>query len=750
MLLAKPPKGDRRVTLPAHTQKVMDFAERIAKIYGVDMVYFWKLPVSPNRLKEILLATAWIHDFGKATDHFQPYIRDERPNFNRNPQALRHETISLWLAHQPFLRDALEKQFSNGERLAILAAVASHHSKEFDARKRAEVIANPACRTTIDIDSADQDFVQLLDLCPFPIGKKVQPLSLEVSYGDFSAVQRLYDSGNSKVQPHPQGLNVQWRNLIGCLKSCLIAADVFASISDDRYLNGTPDMVEELLSRWGRRVLEKHDHDEIIGRDVAGITQGTGGKYVQESFQIACGKSRKMVTLLVQGCGAGKTHAGNLWAQKHAKGRRLFVCYPTRDTATTAYHNTDVELSGLIHGLVSGPEFDDEKAQQELAQETVEALWLWDSPRVYCTVDTVLGMFTQYRRSTLLAPCIANSAFIFDEVHTYDSRLFAALLRFLKDFRAPSLLMTATLTQDREDRIRENAVELAVIKEERREESEHRYFNITSKDPDCDYLKMLSTPAFQKSTKSLFVVNTVGRAIALADAIQAQTNKKVVCYHSRYPYIRREEIRRQMVDEMFNRNYEEPAIAVATQTVQVSLDISCDVMFTELAPVCDLIQRLGRLNRWGGQMGLFAVLDPPHHAPYRKDDLEIARQWLKRLPYARQMSQAELVHALHQMNIVDEPTKHSLEHSLLDKFDSSIGRIREETASIDVVLSRHLERAKKDLGKYTIRMTLPWQTDPEIGRKVLVPFWTWQKVGYAYVPPDDKITYSDERGAEWS
>ncbi|MBC7216913.1 MAG: hypothetical protein H5U36_01785 [Candidatus Caldatribacterium sp.] len=40
-------------------------------------------------------------------------------------------------------------------------------------------------------------------------------------------------------------------------------------------------------------------------------------------------------------------------------------------------------------------------------------------------------------------------------------------------------------------------------------------------------------------------------------------------------------------------------VLIATQAVEVSLDVSFDTIFTEVAPVDDLLQRFGRVNRYG-------------------------------------------------------------------------------------------------------------------------------------------------------
>jgi CRISPR-associated helicase Cas3/CRISPR-associated endonuclease Cas3-HD len=102
----------------------------------------------------------------------------------------------------------------------------------------------------------------------------------------------------------------------------------------------------------------------------------------------------------------------------------------------------------------------------------------------------------------------------------------------------------------------------------------------------------------------LVIANSVKDAISLYDQFAPETVARygqdaALLLHSRFTTRDR-----NAIEEKIHRRYEagkprQPGLLVATQTVEVSLNIDFDVTHTSAAPLESLIQRFGRVNRLG-------------------------------------------------------------------------------------------------------------------------------------------------------
>jgi len=121
------------------------------------------------------------------------------------------------------------------------------------------------------------------------------------------------------------------------------------------------------------------------------------------------------------------------------------------------------------------------------------------------------------------------------------------------------------------------------------------------------------------------ILNTVERSKLVYKVLKKRLeefdkNPNIILYHSQFTYGDRGEKERNILN--FNEKKLRPFILVATQVIEVSLDISCDVIYTELAPGDALGQRGGRLNRKGhtwtsnGAEHLMKIFMPEEEKPY--------------------------------------------------------------------------------------------------------------------------------------
>ena len=147
----------------------------------------------------------------------------------------------------------------------------------------------------------------------------------------------------------------------------------------------------------------------------------------------------------------------------------------------------------------------------------------------------------------------------------------------------------------------------------------------------------------QENRTTLVVVNTVVRAQAVHKALKKKDSPaRLALIHSRF----RSKDRKAQMDKLPEPGEEKDLIVVATQAIEAGVDLSAAVMLTELAPASSLVQRFGRVNRYGelndSGGGTIRWIDliggdlgDPLAAPYEIDELTIGRERIAALTDAR-------------------------------------------------------------------------------------------------------------------
>lgn len=717
-------------SLPGHTSLVLGAANKLLCARGEASLR--AIGVSDEHreaLNRIVRLAAFIHDLGKSSDHFQSMVRGER----EEPQLLRHEALSLWLCWpgQPlsaWLRAAVE---SDLEYVLALIAAAGHHRKFWE---NAVAPADAGAGTHITLLASHEDFLATLQVATSELKLNEAPRLAEditLTVTRQSDPRRCFEDWEAESNDRVP-LGSEEARLLAVAKALVIAADVAGSALS-RSSTPTAWIPAQLRSRASR-----DDLSRIVSERLAG--------YHLRPFQEAVARSSARMTLVAAGCGTGKTIAAYQWAAEQHAGRQLWVTYPTTGTATEGFRDYAFDVDAVTSRLEhSRREVDleifslDDGAGGARERDRLDAIRVWGCDVVTCTVDTVLGLIQNQRKGLYAWPGMSHAAVVFDEVHAYDDQLFGSLLRFLEALPGiPALLMTATLPTTRLDVLRRLArrvhgCELPEITGPAEIEGLPRYRLETAEDPSA-----LVRASLESGGKVLWVSNTVARCVALA---KIESPVASLIYHSRFRYIDR--VRRH--GELINAfRSADPALALTTQVAEISLDLSADLLITDLAPIPALIQRLGRLNRRSEParpqaVKPFVVL-PFRGLPYEDTDLVAARRWLALLA-GRELSQRDLIEAWRQDEV--GPTPEVASAWLDGRFLTEPGPCREASPGLSVILEEDADRVRRgSLRPAEVVLPMNPPPDPRAWQR-------WPQLFHFPVAPSGSIAYDPSRGGEW-
>jgi len=511
------------------------------------------------------------------------------------------------------------------------------------------------------------------------------------------------------------------------------------------------------------------------------IKEGTKGRKPL-SFQEQVGNSEKQVTIVIAGCGNGKTTAAYLWGQRHAVGKKLWFAYPTTGTASAGYEGYLYDHPDLIAALMHGRSEvdleairgapDDDPEEESIRLDSLRA---WNHQAIACTVDTVLGLFQNQRRPLFSFPAIAAGAFVFDEIHSYDSRMFGSLLCFLKTFPgAPVLLMSASIPPRRLEALQEvlgNRVGPPIAGDVNMEGYKRYCLKSRSSPEDC---RKEVIEALEANKKVLWVCNTVADAVQVASEAHKWSGLApdgIIVYHARFRYKDRVDRQKQVLDEFAYYTKGEKkgqrckpgaCLVITTQVCEMSLDISADLMVTAECPLPSLVQRLGRLNRYVVSDDPWPCLIYPFQGePYNEEadcaakrsyriSMNAAREAVKELA-EKPCSQSDLAERLQKMQESERIEDYSA--WLNDGWLTVPAQLREGSHSITLIREDDFDDIKKHLGpryakgtRWTAAKLAPW-TIP-----MLYPngFYPTNRVGGYPVAAIGTITYSNEEGARWA
>ena len=333
--------------------------------------------------------------------------------------------------------------------------------------------------------------------------------------------------------------------------------------------------------------------------------------------------------------GAGKTD----FLLKRCHGR-VFYTLPFQASINAMYERIKNDLNGIVddvrilHAIsrlvIEGDKFE-EKAVQDKFGASIKVL----TPHQLASI--VFG--TRGYESILFD--LKGCDIILDEIHTYTDITQAIVLKIVEILHAESCRIhigTATMPTILENRILDildrSHTQIVTLSDEILDTFNR---HIVYKSNSFEELFPVITQAVEDKQKILIVCNRVANSQSVFSQMEefySDIDKMII--HSRFKRKDRNLLEKQLKN-VFNKS-DKACIVVSTQVVEVSLDISFDLMITEAAPIDALIQRFGRINRKRDEFAIrkykpVYVITPPDNEndskPYKH---EILRRSFEVLP----------------------------------------------------------------------------------------------------------------------
>lgn len=563
------------LSLSAHTQYVLEMMKTISSGFAYDFD------------EDLAIKGAILHDMGKIHPYFQKKISDYEPRSLFEKRKFknfihRHEISSLC-----FLPAFPWEEWD----FLIEMVVAHHKSVEGDKGKRG--IIDLEYWTEHWIENHTQDWEIW-----FPLGR-----DFLVEFGVFcpTITKEEAISALKYALNYCETLPLGWSPWRGVLK----ASDHYASAFNDKILSGKDVLFQPPdLSFY-------HNKKRVS---------------LLYPLSLVNVESKKPHTLVVAPTGAGKTD----FLLKRTKGR-VFYTLPFQASINAMYDRfrdtiTPKEGIRLQHGtskIKVGDQLE-EQIEQALVGASVKVL----------TPHQIASVIFGVKNFESIILDLMGADVILDEIHTYSGisqSMVIEIVKVLLHINCRIHIGTATMPAPLYQKLREllggerQVYEVNLEPKQLEEFNRHQIYKHSQSFED-EQIQDIIKEAVHCGEKLLIVFNTIKEAQQAYQNILENPelyNVKKMLIHSRFRRGDRVAIERQLKDE-YNQSVE-PCIVVATQVVEVSLDISFDRMITQAAPLDSLVQRFGRINRKRtpetiGKYKPIHVLKPQARTlPYQKD-----------------------------------------------------------------------------------------------------------------------------------
>jgi CRISPR-associated endonuclease/helicase Cas3 len=551
---------------------------------------------------------AAIHDLGKVAPWFQALLRGEAPAFRG-----RHEVLSL--AYLDWLLGADDHE--DGPWLA--AAVVTHHR---DLPAIGELYSRPLPGTR-ELDCLIEFVGQCGDK-PLDDGLRL----LREHILPVVSQSGLLDPGWQPPTAVPPAGHFA-HAAAGHIREQLTACEYLGEDLD----HGGVREADRQAACFVRGLMLLADHAGSAGVSFGALrcwkTPGAIDSAFAPPVGLACYEHQTTASrtdghsLLVAPTGSGKTESAMLWAGRqyaHLAGfPPLFYVLPYKasmnamharlaaklgDDAVTLQHSS--ALQALYYQLLDRDYSPGQAAR--LARQQHGLARLHTAPVRVLSPYQLLRAAYQLKGHEAIWTDAAGSLFVFDEIHAYQpdrlARILETLRHLVQNLEVRAFVMTATLPSPVARMLQEILRRPSVVRATADTFAKFRRHRLHLRDADLldDAVADEIAGRARHGEAVLVVATTVARAQAARTQLQRRLGDdcRVDLLHSRFSGADRARKEGELAAHSSTASAarrQRAAVLVATQVVEVSLDVDFDVLYSDPAPLEALLQRFGRVNR---------------------------------------------------------------------------------------------------------------------------------------------------------
>ena len=627
-LWAKSPttKGSKGESLLTHSLNVINVIERICD----------SLPLDNTRKQEIAreaILCAALHDSGKAALGFQLSLRGISRDRRR-----RHEMLSL----------AIASRVASDLSAEGLFAIATHHKaiEYFDDVFNGLQIPSDESkiwREMVDDLIIHKDLlIQFINLI-LPNSKFIMN-NLNTLDSETKLKKVWFKKGSQSDK-----IDISQRYKASFLRGLLMTADHIASAHQF-------DLPEVPIHKDYISIIKKQELNS----------------YEIRPFQKRCSIILGDVILKAP-TGSGKTAAILLWAANNqVENGRLFYVLP-HTASINAMHKRLQKIYGEKNvGILHHKDseylfniFENDNSSYDAAQMAKSISGLAKElyyPIRVTTPHQILRVALQGKGWELGLAEFPNACFVFDEIHAFEPLfvgLTIATVKWLKNMGAKVLFASATLPSFLEEILKKEIGITNIIAPNGKISGDKDVLdkirhNIEVRKGSL-YSNIDDTIEEIKNTgkTTLIICNHVETSRNIYERFKENFNiNEIKLFHSRFNAKDRFNI------ETIIQSKKPPKILIATQAIEVSLDLDYDCGYIEPAPADALGQRLGRINRKGSRNEPAKVIifeepslkkgEVPLYLPYDEDITKKTIDCLKKIDLLSEQQLTDIVNEIYK------------------------------------------------------------------------------------------------------